>query len=51
MLILVNGGSAMQNAGVNLNRIWQEAVSYSANNTEFLSEYHALAQEFTFIQK
>ena len=35
----------MQNEGVKLNRLWQEAVSRSANNTELLSEYHELAQE------
>ena len=50
MLILVNDGSATQIEGVKLNWIWQEAVSSRPNNTEFLSEDHALAQDFYFIQ-
>ena len=45
MLILVNGGSAMQNEGVKLNQLWQEAVSLTANNIEFLSEYHEYPQD------
>ena len=45
MLKVVNGSSAMKTDGVKLNRVWQEAVSSSMNNTEILSEYHALAQE------
>ena len=45
MLIVVNGSSPMKTEGVKPNRIWQEAVSSSTNNTEILSEDHALAQE------